>query len=85
MLLLLLEPEHLILRLPELILRPGNDRLSLRRRFCRLLQLLIGRFQLCIRLIPALFQPGRSSLARVSTPEDREVEPPVMEPPALST
>ena len=56
-LLLLLEPEHLILRFPELILRPGDLRLGLSRRLCRLLKLLSGSLQLLLHLCPALFQP----------------------------
>ena len=57
MLLLLLEPEHLIFRFPELILRPGDLRLGLSRRLCRLLKLLSGSLQLLLHLCPALFQP----------------------------
>ena len=59
MLLLLLEPKHLILRFPKLILGCGNVRLRLSRRFGRFLKLLIGLFQLGVGLAAALFQPGK--------------------------
>ena len=56
---MLLEPKHLILRLPQLILCPCNVRLRLGGVFCGFLELLIGSLQLGVGFTAALLQPRK--------------------------